>query len=50
MTTVMQAFADVTFFDVARALVVTGLVERLFCLLPDSAVGDGGWLLDTGAD
>ena len=50
MTTLAQFITDVTFFDLAGALVVTGLVERAFCLLPESAVGAGGWLLDTGAE
>ena len=50
MTTLAHFIADVTFFELAAALVVTGLIERALCLLPATAVGDGGWLLDTGAE
>lgn len=42
--------AGVSFFDLAMALLVVGLVERALYLLPADMVGDGGWLLDTGPE
>ena len=50
MTTLAHFIADVTFLEIAGALVLTGLIERALYLLPESAVGAGGWLLDTGAE
>ncbi len=49
MTLLSHLIGDVTFFQVAMALVVVGVVERLLYLLPEHVVGNGGWLLDTGS-
>jgi hypothetical protein len=31
------------------SLLALGVIERVLYMLPESVVGDGGWLLDTGA-
>ncbi len=49
MSLLSHLFADITFFEVAMALVAVGVIERLLYLLPEQVVGNGGWLLDTGA-
>jgi hypothetical protein len=45
----MAFLSDVTFLQVCMSLITVGLVERAMYLLPETCVGPGGWLLDTGA-
>lgn len=45
----MSILAQVTFFDVAVALLITALIDRLLCALPPGIIGPGGWLIDTGS-
>lgn len=45
---IFSLFADVSFFHVCMALIAVGVIERGLYLLPESVVGEGGWLLDTG--
>jgi hypothetical protein len=48
MSLLSHLFGDISFFEVCLALVALGLVERALYLLPETMVGEGGWLLDTG--
>ncbi len=45
---ILSIFAGVTFFQICLALIVVAVIERALYLLPESVVGEGGWLLDTG--
>ena len=47
MSLFQTLFADITFFEVAAALIVVGLVERIVIRLPETVVGPEGWLLTT---
>lgn len=44
----MSFFSDITFLDVTLSLIALGVIERLLYRLPETMVGPGGWLLDTG--
>lgn len=48
MTLLAQFFANVSVFEVGMALVAIGVIERVLLVLPETVVGDGGWLLDLG--
>lgn len=46
----MTLFTDITFLQVCCALIAVGVIERLmYRFLPDTMVGPGGSLIDTGA-
>ncbi len=49
MSLLSHLFTDISFFEVSMSLVALGMIERMLYLLPEHIVGDGGWLLDTGA-
>ncbi|MCC5975333.1 MAG: hypothetical protein JJT81_14955 [Rubellimicrobium sp.] len=46
----MSVLAQISFFEVAMAMLTTALIDRLVCVLPPGMVGPGGWLIDTGAE
>lgn len=45
MSLLGHLFNDISFFEVALSFVALGLVERGLLLLPESVVGERGWLL-----
>lgn len=48
MTFLAQFFANVSFLEVGLTFVAIGVIERALLLLPETIVGNGGWLLDLG--
>ena len=48
MTLLQHIASEITFFNVCMSLIAVGLIERGLYMLPESVVGEGGWLLDTG--
>ena len=45
MSLLATLFHDVTFYQVALSLIALGIIERIMLLLPETVVGENGWLL-----
>lgn len=50
MSLIQFIAAEISFFEVMLSLLAVGVIERFIYLLPITAVGPGGWLLDTGTE
>jgi hypothetical protein len=45
MSLLAHLFGDLSFFEVAMTVMALGVVERALLLLPETVVGENGWLL-----